>query len=57
MGFFLVLYLETSFLVYISILGQLKKNWTFLATILEKRVKYARTRSHIRYTFNLFPIA
>ena len=51
MVFFLVLYLETSFLVYTCILGQLRKNFFFgffgffLAAILEKRAKYIRARA------------
>jgi len=63
MVFFLDLYLETSFLVYTCILGQLRKKiffgffGFFLAAILEKKGQiYARARSNERSAFNLFPI-
>ena len=64
MVFFVVLYLKTSFLVYICILGQIKRKIFFLdffdffgGHFGKKLVKYARARSHIRNAFNFFPIA
>jgi len=52
MVFFLVLYLKTSFLVYICILGQIKRKKFFLdffdffgGHFGKKHVKYARARA------------
>ena len=52
MVFFLVLYLKTSFLVYICILGQIKRKKNFLdffdffgGHFGKKHVKYARARA------------